>query len=350
MRECRRYVGPATEYRASSGTFNRGGISHTHGAGAVMIAIGPGKVAAFGGGKVPAGFLVYNFDPGRADLKPEHRQGLQELVAGVVSGGRTQVQIIGRASRDETPGTGLGISQERAEAVQRYLVTLGASPAQLSVQARGEPFGFPAGPEEDRGVIVVTTIPGDFVIGLRTATRVHGVNWPVVEQVVREGFDSIARDAGRPLRLNTGNGQSTADVAILFTDSNATLTPCRSRMIILGIVGESVFVNTHLQLRTCNGSAPGPAIFTAADRDFALALGNTAAHELGHRLANLDEVGDLSNMMFKETDGSGPSPHLRSRSAALARLSGKKSWNTTQRDALVQAIMSGNYVGGMRTR
>ncbi len=315
-----------------------------------MVAIGPGKVAPFGQGRQPTGYLVYNFDPGRADLKPEHLAGLQELVGGLTSGGRTQFQLIGRASRDETPGDGLGLSEDRAEAVQRYLVTLGARVDQVSLQARGEPFGFPAGPGEDRGVIILPTLPGDFVIGLRTATRVHGVTWPVVEQVVREAFESIARDAGRPLRLNTGNSQSAADVTISFTDTNNPPVPCQSRMIILGIVGQSVFVNVHLQLRTCTGNAPGPVLYKATDRDFALALGNTAAHELGHRLANLDEVGDLGNMMFKETEGSGSSPHLRSRAAALTRLSGKKSWNAAQREALVLAIRSGNYIGGMRTQ
>lgn len=315
------------------------------------MASGPGKFRAFSGADANAsgGFLLYNFDPRRSDLKPEHEQALREVIKQLLANGRNQVRLVGRADRNESPGADVGLSMDRAETVSRFLQSIGVPASQIKLQALGEPFGFPTGPEEDRAVQILTSVSRDFVIGLRKQTRIHGVNWSVVEQVVREAIGPLADQARRTLKFSAG-AQSNDDVVITFSDDNVKLEPCKGHIRILGIEGGgTVFVNAHAELRVCDSGTPREYVFQAADADLARAIGNTTVHELGHRLASLGHTTDPANYVFSDPNiGTRPSPVLQSRARARERLAGKKAWSDDQRKALVDAIASGYYSGGER--
>lgn len=321
--------------------------------GYTMSASGPGRFKSLseaGSGSPPA-YLLYNFDPNQADLKPEHESALRETVGGILANGRSQVTLVGRAARSESLGSDIGLSSERADAVARFLQSIRISPAQIHVQARGEPFGFPApNAEEDRAVQIFPTVAKDFVLGVRRQTKVPGVKWSAVEQTIRSAMGPLVEQAGRSLQLSAGAG-STADVAITLTDAPQQMRPCEG-VLFLGIEGGGlVFVDAHTQLRVCGGSKPLELLFGRDDVELAHAIGNTAVHEIAHTLASLDHVPDTSNFLYGlPGTGANLPPAQRTRETLRKHFGGRKTFNEEQRKALVDAIASGYYSGGERIR
>jgi hypothetical protein len=295
--------------------------------------------------------LLYNFDPNKADLKPEHQSALRETLGEILANGRSQVTLIGRAARSESPGPDLGLSAERAEAVARFLYSIRIGPGQIHIQALGEPFGFPApDAEEDRGVQIFPTVAQDFVLGLRKQTKVPGVKWPLIEQTIRGAIGPLVEQAGRKLQFSTGS-QATEDVVITFTDAPQKIRPCEG-VLFLGVEGGGlVFVDAHTHMRVCGGRNPLEALFGTNDPELAHAIGNTAVHEIGHRLASLDHVPDPSNFLYAVPGiGANLPPGQRSRESLRKHFGGKKSFNEEQRKALMLAIGSGYYSGGERIK
>lgn len=317
-----------------------------------MAGSGPGKfasVTASAGGAV-VGYLLYNFDPQRADLKPEHEAALREVIGGILQSGRNKIRLVGRADRSESPGADVGLSMDRADAVARFLKgipSLKFPPANIQVQALGEPAGWPSGPEQDRGVQITPVVDRSFILGLRKQTRVTAAKWTVVEQVIREAFAPLTEQAQRTLKFSSGS-DSSDDVTITFTDIEQRVVPCKGQRLLLGNEGgTAVFASAHLEVRVCRNQTPGEPVFQAADTDLARALGNTAVHELGHRLASLEHTSDAANFMF---DDPGPGKATLTREQLRQRLAGKKTWDDQQRGALTEAIGTGYYSGGERQR
>lgn len=317
-----------------------------------MASSGPGRFKSLSSveGESPTGYLLYNFDPNKADLKPEHQNDLRETLGQILGSGRCQVKLVGRAARSESPGADIGLASDRAEAVQRFLQSLRIAPGQIQVQALGERFGFPAAnADEDRAVLILVAVAQEFVVGLRKQTKVPGVKWGAVEQTIRDGIGPLVAEAGRKLQFSTGSQKD--DVVITFTDAPQVMRPCEG-VLILGIEGGGVvFVDAHTQMRVCGGPNPLEALFGAQDPAMAHAIGNTAMHEMGHRLASLDHALDPGNFLYSAPGiGSNLPPAQRSRENLRKHFGGKKRFNDDQRKALIQAIASGYYSGGERIK
>lgn len=317
-----------------------------------MAPSGPGRFKSLSSveGGPPTGYLLYNFDPNKADLKPEHQNDLRETLGQILANGRAQVKLVGRAARSESPGSDIGLSSERADGVGRFLQSLRIAPGQIQVQALGERFGFPAAnAEEERAVLILVAVAQDFVVGIRKQTRVPGVKWAAVEQTIRDGIGPLVTEAGRKLKFSTGSPRD--DVLLTFTDAPQVMRPCEG-MLILGIEGGGVvFVDAHTQMRVCGGASPLETLFGAQDDAMAHAIGNTAMHEMGHRLASLDHAPDPGNFLYSAPGiGANLPAAQRSRENLRKHFGGKKQFNGEQRKALLQAIASGYYSGGERIR
>src|ERR1041384_1476890 len=113
---------------------------------------------------------------------------------------------------------------------------------------------------------------------------------------VRQVLDPIFHEAGKRLIITTGNQRG--DLNIDFDSDTNTKGSDVCALSLLGEdAGETVFVRAHRDLRVC-----GPIDSKTRKQDtrkiltafwlLGPALANTAIHELGHFIADLEHVND----------------------------------------------------------
>jgi hypothetical protein len=94
----------------------------------------------------------------------------------------------------------------------------------------------------------------------------------------------------------------------------------------------------HLYARVCEPTHDTRRVITT-DRLLVRALANTALHELGHFIADLDHSQDLTNFMTTV----GPTGKDRNFEAVRDWYAGPKTWTKEQHDRLVEKLKSGVY-------
>jgi hypothetical protein len=164
-----------------------------------------------------------------------------------------------------------------------------------------------------------------------------------VVYIIRREFEPFVVEAGRTLRLTVGS--SHGDLNLEFDTTSPPGRICQNT--VLGEDGTgSVFVIAHRDLRVC-----GPRDERTGRRDtrrfltnrwlLARAIANTAIHELGHFIADLDHSADSSNYMITG------SPPVSRRSLATQRehWAGRKSFTDLQRQRLVAQIRANHWLG-----
>lgn len=78
-----------------------------------------------------------SFDVGRADIKPELRQVLDQFAQGMRNQPGVRVRVIGHTDNTGSDATNERLSGERAERVRSYLVDRGVSSQQIETAGRG---------------------------------------------------------------------------------------------------------------------------------------------------------------------------------------------------------------------
>lgn len=125
---------------------------------------GPGRVVRASG--APTGGLravLANFDVDGDTLKPEHKAFLDGQVVPILRQGDSLCILRGEASHTGSDAHNLELSKRRAESVQLFLTSRGATPARVRVQFVGESLAgsFPGENADARAVsvLVVRTVP-----------------------------------------------------------------------------------------------------------------------------------------------------------------------------------------------
>jgi hypothetical protein len=172
---------------------------------------------------------------------------------------------------------------------------------------------------------------------------------------LRQVMEPLCRDAGKTLTITKGDHRG--DLNLDFdpdTDTRARV-PCSGRGLgsILGEdAGESVFVRAHRDLPVCGPVDPktkrrDTRRFLTTSWLLGPALANTALHELGHFIANLQHTREPMNIMF---DGPDPFP-VAERTIKNQREFWGTPWtfNDDQKRRLVMQLTIGVWLGGMTT-
>jgi hypothetical protein len=178
-------------------------------------------------------------------------------------------------------------------------------------------------------------------VGLKTQSEI------LVE--MRQTLDPILKDAGKRLIITTGAHRG--DLNLDF-DSDTDTTGgkiCSGGGSILGEdAGEAVFVRAHRDLRVCGPIDPATRkrdtrrVLTASWL-LGPALANTAIHELGHFIADLEHVNDPTNFMSTM----GPPKEQRTLKSQRAFWAGKQEFTGEQKRRLVKQIKEENWLGDM---
>jgi outer membrane protein OmpA-like peptidoglycan-associated protein len=79
-----------------------------------------------------------SFDTGRADIKPNMRNILDQFANGLSTQPNTEVRIIGHTDSTGSDELNNRLSMERAQATKNYLVSRGVNPNQVQTAGRGE--------------------------------------------------------------------------------------------------------------------------------------------------------------------------------------------------------------------
>ena len=164
---------------------------------------------------------------------------------------------------------------------------------------------------------------------------------------MRQVLDPIFQEAGKRLIITTGTHRG--DLNIDFdSDTKSTGRDVCGFSILGEDAGETVFVRAHRDLRVC-----GPIDPKTQKRDtrrvlttfwlLGPALANTAIHELGHFIADLDHVTDSTNFMSTM----GPPKETRTLKTQREFWAGSQMFTTEQKKRLVKQIKEGNWLGDM---
>jgi hypothetical protein len=163
--------------------------------------------------------------------------------------------------------------------------------------------------------------------------------------IVRHEFEPLVKEAGMSLILSTGRG--TGDLNMDFDTTEPADPPCH--LTFLGEdAGHSVWVEAHRNLRVCSAKDPKTGKrdlrrFLTTDPLLGRALANTALHELGHFIADLDHTAEIGNYMF--TWGIPPAQRtLQSQRHAWA---GQKTFTADQRAKIVRQLKAREWLGDM---
>jgi outer membrane protein OmpA-like peptidoglycan-associated protein len=116
------------------------------------------------------------FDFGKADLKPGARVNLDRLAEFLRGNPDREVLIEGHTDSVGSESANLVLSQRRAEAVERYLLTAGVGPSRVLSQGLGKEFPLvsnetPEGRQQNRRVEVVIVDPGKSALATARSRR-----------------------------------------------------------------------------------------------------------------------------------------------------------------------------------
>jgi hypothetical protein len=161
--------------------------------------------------------------------------------------------------------------------------------------------------------------------------------------IIRQEFEPLVNEADRTLRLIVGSVHG--DLNVHFDTESPAGRVCQNT--ILGECGTgSVYVEAHRNLRVCDARNPRTGQrdtrrFLTRDWLLGRALANTALHELGHFIGNLDHSADRSNYMVT---GSMPTEQ-RTIGSQRDDWAGQKSFTPVERVRLVAQIRAGVWLG-----
>jgi hypothetical protein len=194
-------------------------------------------------------------------------------------------------------------------------------------------------------------IPQTFTITLSGISNVQPSQ--VVQATIREAIEPLTQQASRVLRFRPSG---TGDLTLTFDPGGHESRPCG--LLILGIEGGGdIFVGAHEDLRVCCGPLRDPQnpgeidyvtqillVFDDGESAFGRFVGNTAVHELGHMMAQLDHTSFRGNFMY-----SGNLPrNMRTLESMRRHWAGHKSFSSDQSCRLIEAIRTNSFTGGMQ--
>jgi hypothetical protein len=163
-----------------------------------------------------------------------------------------------------------------------------------------------------------------------------------VVYILRQEFGPIVAEAGRTLKMTVG--PRTGDLNLYFDTTTAPARICQNTLLGEDASGV-VWVEAHRNLRVCSqrdraGNRDTRRFLT---RDWLLgrAVANTAMHELGHFIANLDHSADTSNYMMT---GSMPTAQ-RTLTSQRKHWAGRQSFSSGQRARLVAQLQACRWLG-----
>src|ERR1700732_1830158 len=162
----------------------------------------------------------------------------------------------------------------------------------------------------------------------------------------------LVKAAGKTLIITTGKHRG--DINLDFVSEKRTTAGaiCPPSLLgpTLGEEGTRILVKAHRELRVC-----GPPDPVSGKRDtrkvlttfwlLGPALANTALHELGHFIADLEDVSDMSNYM--STLEPMEKRTLMSRRTAKA---GKQTFTEDQKDRLVKQLKEEKWLLEMTSK
>ena len=160
---------------------------------------------------------------------------------------------------------------------------------------------------------------------------------------IRHEFEPLVSEAGMTLLLTTGHGGG--DLNMDFDTSRPPSQPCH--VDFLGEdAGHAVWVRAHQNLRVCGVANPKTGQrdlrrFLTTDWLLGRALANTALHELGHFIADLDDTSAPANYMFTL----GIPKEQRNLRTQRQTWAGVKSFTTDQRAKIVQQLKLKQWLG-----
>jgi outer membrane protein OmpA-like peptidoglycan-associated protein len=325
---------------------------------------GEGKISelAISAQNCPIAHLLSNFDIDSAALKPAHRRFLQDRLVLVLQTNRNnEVELVGRASRSGTAAHNLKLSAKRVKAVADFLIAAGIPRSNIRTQFIGSqsPFSLNREAEEDRSVEVRPRIARVFTLSLIDVGLIPRAS--VVIKTIEDALAPLVRQAGRELKIVRSVLPGTGDVTLTFDPGGRGQRPCQ--MLILGMDGGGeIFVGAHRDLRVCSGivlNAQGQPdhqsqlehVFEFNEPEFAVAVANTAIHELGHIMAQLPHVNDFSNFMHSAGRlGSDLPQNMRTRKTMRQHYAQRGRFDAAQSAKLVCAIQTGFFPNVIRTR
>jgi hypothetical protein len=159
--------------------------------------------------------------------------------------------------------------------------------------------------------------------------------------IVKRAFEPLALEAGQTLHMT--RGPSLGDLNITLDSKEPPKKPCQYNW--LGEDGSQiVYALVHKDWRVCGPEHHGHRDmrrFMSNDRRLGRALANAAIHELGHYIADLQDVFDASNYMI-----TGDLPKdARTRSSQREFFAGHKSFTVNQRNQIVSQLRKREWLG-----
>jgi hypothetical protein len=163
---------------------------------------------------------------------------------------------------------------------------------------------------------------------------------------IRQALGPLVEEAGRTLTITTGPHRGDLNIDFDSTTPSQFTGVCDGSSSLLGEdAGETVFVRAHQDLRVCGPAGPATGsrdtrkVLTASWL-LGPALANTAIHELGHFIADLEHVNGSGNFMSVI----GPPKDQRTMAVQRAFWAGKMTFSPDQRKRLVKQLREKKWV------
>lgn len=174
-----------------------------------------------------------------------------------------------------------------------------------------------------------------------------GVQKELIWQIRRQ-FEPLVNEAGKKLKLTVGGSQG--ELNINFDSDTTHHEVCGGGVLGEGAAGD-VDVNAHRNLRVCGPVDPHTGIrdtrhILGSSRYLARALANSALHELGHFVANLEDCRDLTNYMTTI----GPNTSQRTMKSMRDWLAGPQSFTSDQHGKMVTQLRKAEWLGDFRVQ
>jgi hypothetical protein len=179
----------------------------------------------------------------------------------------------------------------------------------------------------------------------------HGLIWLNTTQrnyvitYIKRDLKPIVDKAGRILQIKWGKNSPDGELNIYFEKGEKPKQACGFE--ILGDDNSGyVSIAGHLHLRVCGPSNPvtgkrDTRKVLTTDQLFSQALANTALHELGHFIADLED--NLIPGNFMSTGG--PKGGQRTLQTMRKYFGARLQWSQKQKEKLISCLRSGVYLG-----